>query len=121
CRCCEEQQNISPKCQTELSSKIVIFFHNLFLFDVSFWYQSACRKMFCGYTQAGPFTTTFHTKPKVQIYEKLSYEALNPPFCKTDVGTSPFFCVELQVVHYKLFAVVFYLLSDLPKLFLNFF
>src|SRR5690606_36717356 len=33
----------------------------------------------CGLAQAGIFTTKLATKPKAQIYEKLSYEALNPP------------------------------------------
>jgi len=31
----------------------------------------------CGLAQAGIFTTKLATKPKAQIYEKLSYEALS--------------------------------------------
>jgi len=39
-----------------------------------------------GLAQAGIFTTTFHTKPKVQIYEKLLYEALNSRLRQTAVS-----------------------------------
>jgi hypothetical protein len=40
----------------------------------------------CGLAKAGIFTTKLPTKPKVQIYEKLSYEALNPRLRQTAVS-----------------------------------
>jgi hypothetical protein len=36
--------------------------------------------------EGGDFTTNVHTKHTLQIYEKLSYEALNRHFCQTAVS-----------------------------------
>jgi len=36
-----------------------------------------------GFARERIFSTTFDTKPNVQIYEKVSYEALSPLSCKT--------------------------------------
>lgn len=38
--------------------------------------------------EGGDFTTNVHTKHTLQIYEKLSYEALNRHFCQTAVCAS---------------------------------
>jgi hypothetical protein len=46
----------------------------------------------CGLAQAGIFTTKLDTKPKVQIYEKLSYEARNPRLRQTAVIGCPSVC-----------------------------
>jgi len=49
-----------------------------------------------GFARERIFSTTFDTKPNVQMYEKVSNparpaggEAFNPLSCKTDVGCSP--------------------------------
>ena len=39
--------------------------------------------------EGGDFTTNVHTKHTLQIYEKLSYEALNRHFCQTAVISCP--------------------------------
>ncbi|SDD89122.1 hypothetical protein SAMN04488104_11082 [Algoriphagus faecimaris] len=36
--------------------------------------------------EGGDLTTNVHTKHTLQIYEKLSYEALNRHFCQTAVA-----------------------------------
>ena len=41
--------------------------------------------------EGGDITTNVHSKHTLQIYEKLSYEALNRHFCKTAVSSSCFF------------------------------
>jgi hypothetical protein len=41
---------------------------------------------FCGLAKVAIFTTNVHTKHTLQIYEKLSYEALNRHFCQTAVS-----------------------------------
>jgi Mg2+/Co2+ transporter CorB len=43
----------------------------------------------------------FHTKHTFQIYEKLSYEALNRHFCQTAVSGSPFLSVCCLSVHFS--------------------
>ena len=46
---------------------------------------------FSGFARERIFITTFDTKPNVQIYEKVSNEALNPLSCKTlVVGSAGF-------------------------------
>jgi hypothetical protein len=42
--------------------------------------------------EGGDFTTELHTKHTLQIYEKLSYEALNRHFCQTAVISWPSVC-----------------------------
>jgi hypothetical protein len=44
-----------------------------------------------GLGEGGVFITNVHTKHVLQIYEKLSYEALNRHFCQTRVIGSVFF------------------------------
>ena len=39
--------------------------------------------------EGGYFTTELHTEHTLQIYEKLSYEALNRHFCQTAVISWP--------------------------------
>lgn len=43
-------------------------------------------KTFSGFAQVAIFSTILTTKSEHQIYEKLSYDALNGHFCKTRVG-----------------------------------
>jgi len=77
--------------------------------DICFIYLSrgALLATFCGLAQAGIFTTKLPTKPKTQIYEKLSTEALNPRLRQTAVTTSAF------IVHRS-----FWLLVDTCPVFL---
>jgi hypothetical protein len=41
--------------------------------------------------EGGDFTAELDTKHTLQIYEKLSYEALNRHFCQTAVMCCPYF------------------------------
>ena len=56
------------------------------------------RITFCGLAQAGIFTTKLSTKPNIQIYEKLSYEARQPPLRQTAVTSwrSVFSVLEIR-------------------------
>jgi hypothetical protein len=45
-----------------------------------------------GLAKVAIFTTNFDTKHTLQIYEKLSYEALNRHFCQTAVISWPSVC-----------------------------
>ncbi|MFY9307612.1 MAG: hypothetical protein WAQ28_01050, partial [Bacteroidia bacterium] len=45
--------------------------------------------------EGGDLTTNVHTKHTLQIYEKLSYEALNRHFCQTAVCASHERCPTL--------------------------
>ena len=44
---------------------------------------------FCSLAKVAFYTTNVHTKHTLQIYEKLSYEALNRHFCQTAVSGCP--------------------------------
>lgn len=57
----------------------LIFFSNIRLFAIRFR-PSKCAATFCSYKKLAIFTTNVHTKHTLQIYEKLSYEALNRQF-----------------------------------------
>ena len=48
--------------------------------------------------EGGDFTTELHTKHTLQIYEKLSYEALNRHFCQTAVISWPSVCRGCKVL-----------------------
>jgi len=48
--------------------------------------------------EGGDFTTNVHTKHTLQIYEKLSYEALNRHFCQTAVISWPSVCRGCKVL-----------------------
>ena len=48
-----------------------------------------------GLAKVAIFTTKLHTKHELQIYEKLSYEALHRHFCQTRV-TAQWFCLLCQ-------------------------
>lgn len=45
----------------------------------------SCRITFCGFAKVAIFTTKLPTKHRLQIYEKLFYEAMYRHFCKTAV------------------------------------
>ena len=46
----------------------------------------------CGLAKVAILPLNFHTKHTLQIYEKLSYEALNRHFCQTAVISCPSVC-----------------------------
>ena len=48
--------------------------------------------------EGGDLTTNVHTKHALQIYEKLSYEALNRHFCQTAVISWPSVCRGCKVL-----------------------
>jgi hypothetical protein len=82
-----------PNALAKIFFRALVFFIFFCVVVVSFGRVSACRLCgvvplpltVCGLAQAGIFTTKLATKPKAQIYEKLSYEALNPRLCQTAV------------------------------------
>ena len=50
------------------------------------WYSVKLPPTARGFARERIFSTAFDTKPKAQIYEKVSNEALNPLSCKTLVS-----------------------------------
>ena len=48
--------------------------------------------------EGGDFTTNVHTKHTLQIYEKLSYEAISRHFCQTAVISWPSVCQGCRVL-----------------------
>jgi hypothetical protein len=58
---------------------------------VKFYFEVAYNVF--GLGEGGGFTAELDTKHKLQIYEKLSYEALNRHFCQTRVMRSCYYTV----------------------------
>jgi len=70
-------------CQNGLSLLIRLIFSRLFSVVVSS-FRLTGNVLRLG--DGGDLTTNVHTKHTLQIYEKLSYEALNRHFCQTAVS-----------------------------------
>jgi hypothetical protein len=63
-----------------------IQYHNVLMIALRFLKLQATV---CGLAKVAIFTTNVDTKHTLQIYEKLSYEALNRHFCQTAVISWP--------------------------------
>ena len=68
-----------------------------------------------GFARERVFSTTFDTKPNVQIYEKVSYEALNPLSCKTLVKGS-FYSSSLFSFSLSMFSFIVHDTTKLIKI-----